>query len=200
MTAAFVSTLLLLGIVGWSAGWVAAGSELERRGQIDPTTTNQASKPPTSPSPGRPTTSPTPTETGNPTATPTRADAFEMPDLVNKDFRVARLDAMNKRLGVNVVFNERSIRANGTVVRTNPVAGVYVFPGLTIQLHVAGPPPKVLVPQIVGKSCEEGKDAVLETGLKISEYPGGTKGNVTKVEPVPGTTLNWNDGVKIFCA
>lgn len=198
MTAAFVSTLLLLGIVGWSAGWVAAGSELERQGQIDPTTTTQASKPPTSSPTPRPTASPATVET--PTGTPSREGQFDMPDLVNKDFRVARLEARSKKLGVNVVFNERSIRANGTVVSTNPVAGVLVFPGVTITLRVAGPAPRVYVPEIVGKPCGEGRDAVLEAGLKIKEYPSGEKGNVTKVEPAPGEPLFWNGEVRIFCA
>lgn len=199
MSAAFLSTLLLLGIVGFFAGYVAAGSELERQGQIDPTTTTQAPKSPTpSPSPARPSPSPSPSAT--PDETPTRADAFDMPDLVNKNFRDARNDAISRKLGVNVVFNEHSIRANGTVVRTNPIAGFKVFPGLTIQLYVVGPPPRVLVPQIVGKPCGEGKDGVLDAGLKISAYPSGERGNVTKVEPTPGTLLSWNDSVKIFCA
>jgi serine/threonine-protein kinase len=199
VSAAFVSTLLLLGIVGFFAGFVAAGSELERQGQIDPTTTAQAPKSPTpSPSPARPT--PSPSLSPTPDVTATRADAFDMPDLVNKNFRDARNDAIGRKLGVNVVFNERSIRANGTVVRTNPAAGVQVFPGLTIQLYVAGPPPRVLVPDIVGKTCGEGKDGILDAGLKIGAYPSGEKGNVTKVEPAPGTLLSWNDSVKIFCA
>jgi hypothetical protein len=200
VTAAFVSTLLLLGIVGWSAGWVAAGSEIERKGQIDPTATTQAPKPPTSsPTPSRPAASPTPVDTSSPTVTPSREGQFEMPDLVGKDFRVARLEARAKKLGVNVVFNERSLRANGMVVSTNPVAGILVFPGVTITLRVAGPPPRVFVPDIVGKSCAEGRDAVLEAGLKIKEYPSGEKGNVTKVEPAPGAAVVWNDEVKIFC-
>lgn len=200
MTAAFVSTLLLLGIVGWSAGWVAAGSAIERQGQTDPTTTAQASEPPTSsPTPSRPTASPTPAETGTPTLTPSREGQFEMPDLTGKDFRVARLEARAKKLGVNVTFNERSLRASGTVVSTNPVAGMLVFPGVTITLRVAGPPPRVYIPDIVGKTCAEGREAVLEIGLKIKEYPSGEKGNVTKVEPGPGSAAVWNDEVKIFC-
>lgn len=192
-----MSTLLLLGIVGWSAGWVAAGSEIERQGQIDPTTTTQAPKPPTSsPTPSRPAASPTPV---TPTVTSSREGQFDMPDLVGKDFRVARLEARAKKLGVNVVFNERSLRANGTVVSTNPVSGILVFPGVTITLRVAGPPPRVFVPDIVGKPCGEGRDAVLEAGLRIKEYPSGEKGNVTKVEPAPGAPALWNDEVRIFC-
>ena len=198
MTAAFVSTLLILGIVGFFAGYVAAGSELEKQAQIDTTASPLVSKSPMpSPSPARPTTSPTPAPTG----TPTRADAFDMPDLVNKNFRDARNEAVSRKLGVNVVFNERALlKSAGTVVRTNPEPGVAVWPGVTIQLYVVGPPPKVQVPAIIGKPCHEGKDAVLEAGLKISGYPSGERGNVNNVEPGPGTTLNWNDAVKIFCS
>lgn len=200
MTAAFVTTLLLLGIVGWSAGWVAAGNELEYQGQVDPTTSTQASKQPTSsPTPSRPAASPSGAPTGNPTVTPSREGQFEMPDLVNKDFRVARLEARAKKLGVNVIFGERSSRANGTVVSTNPVKGLLVFPGVTITLRVAGPAPQVFVPEIVGKSCAEGRDTVLDSGLKIKEYPSGEKGNVTRVDPAQGSPLHWNDEVRIFC-
>jgi hypothetical protein len=200
VTAAFVSTLLLLGIVGWSAGWLAAGSELEHRGQVDPTTSAQASKPPVASPTPKPSPTPTATGTDTPTVAPSREGQFEMPDLVNKDFRAARLEAIGKKLGVNVAFNERSIRKEGTVVSTNPVPGVLVFPGVTITLRVVGPPPKVTVPQIVDKPCGEGKDAVLDAGLKIAAYPSGERGTVRNVEPAPGETLNWNDSVKIFCS
>ena len=198
MTAAFLSTLLILGIVGFFAGYVAAGSELERQAHTDPSASPSASKPSPSASPVRP--SPTPVDTGTPTGTPTRADAFDMPDLVNKNFRDARNDALGRKLGVNLVFNERSIRADGTVVRTNPVAGFKVFPGLTIQLYVAGPPPVTTVPEVLDKPCDEAKTMILDAGFKITSYPSGERGKVKQTEPAPGTAGRWNDGVKIFCA
>jgi hypothetical protein len=201
VTAAFVSTLLLLGIVGWSAGWVAAGSELENKGQIDPTTTTQASKPAaTSPTPARPTPSPSPTANSSPAATPTRADQFEMPNLVNKDFRAARVTAREKKLGVDVVFNEPSRKADGFVEKTVPEAGYYVFPGLTIHLHVAGPAPAVFVPDIMDKPCEDAKNMVLDAGLKITAYPSGERGKVKNSEPASGAAAHWNDGVKLYCS
>jgi PASTA domain len=197
-TAAFVSTLLLLGIVGFSAGFVAAGSDLEKQARTETTTSPQASKSPTpSPPPARPTSSPTPV---NPTGTPSRPDQFAMPSLVNKDFRVARLQAIALKLGVNVKFNEPSDKRDGTVVMTNPEAGTYVWPSVTIHLHVAGGPPPVTIPPVVGASCEDGKDRVLEAGLLIGGYPAGNKGKVTRTDPVPGTAAKWNDPVKIYCA
>lgn len=199
MTTAFVSTLLLLGIVGFSSGWVAAGSQMD--GQVDPTATSQLPKPPTpSPTPVRTTTAPSPSRDLTPTGTPSHADQFEMPNLVNKKFQDARREAIAKKLGVNVVFGERALlKSDGTVVETKPPAGTFVRPGWTIQLHVVGPAPEVLVPAIIGMSCEEGKDAVLEAGLKISGYPRGSRGKVTNVEPAPGSTLSWNDPVAISC-
>lgn len=200
MTAAFVSTLLLLGIVGWSAGWVAAGNDLERQGHVDASASVPVPKPTTpSPTPVRSSASPSPTNPASPT-TPSRPDQFAMPNLINMDFLVARALAMEKRLGVAVMFNEPSSRPNGNVVKTLPEPGVWVWPGVTIKLLVAGPPPKVSVPDIVGRPCGEGKDAVLDVGLKIQGYPSGERGNVVKVEPGPGTTLSWNDEVKLYCA
>jgi PASTA domain len=201
VTVAFVSTLLLLSIVGWSAGWVAAGNELERQGHVDPTTSAQPTKAPTSsPSPVRSSAPTSPKQSNTPTATPSRPDQFAMPNLVNQNFQLARAAAREKKLGVNVSFNEPSSKADGMVARTFPDAGVFVWPGVTIQLYVAGPAPEVLVPQVVDKPCGEGKDAILEAGLKIQAYPSGERGNVTKVEPVPGTKLKWNDEVKLFCS
>ena len=201
MTAAFVTTLLVLGIVGWSAGWVAAGNELEQQGHIDPTTTTQATKSATSsPTPMRSSASPSPTKSPTPDTTPSRADQFAMPNFVGQHFVSARGTARAMKLGVDVSFNEPSNRRDGFVARTTPVEGVFVWPGVTVHLHVAGPPPKVLVPEIVGKPCGEAKDAILEAGLKIQAYPSGEKGNVTKVEPGAGSTLNWNDPVKLFCS
>ena len=176
--------------------------------QVDPElawwANNQETKSPprfVAPSPSP---SPSPSTSLSPSPSPSpsvarRADAFEMPDLVNKEFRTARIEALSRKLGVNVVFNERSGKANGTVVRTNPAAGVLIFPGLTILLYVVGPPPTVSVPQVVGLLCDEAKIRILDAGLKISAYPSGTRGTLTQVEPSAGTTLNWNDSVSLHC-
>lgn len=200
--AAFISTLLLLGIVAYSAGWVAAGNELGQQNRTDPTTSAQPSRgATTSPSPVRSSSPPnSPTPDASVAVTPTRKDAFPMPNLVGQNFLVARQTAIEKKLGVNVVFNKPSPRPDGTVAETFPEAGVDVWAGLTIRLEVAGPPPKVSVPNVVSRPCEEGSAALLDAGLKIKGYPSGRRGNVVKVEPVPYTTLVWNDEVTLFCS
>lgn len=191
-TAAFVTTLVVLGLVGWSIGWLAAGTDLKSQGDADRT-------PSASPTPSRsPSKAPSPTPL--PTGTPTRTDYFAMPNLVGKKFRDARQDAIKLKLGVTVEFDEPSGRPAGTVVKTFPEEKFWVWPGLQIILYVAGPAPKVAVPAVAGKTCEEGKDELVLAGLRIESYPTGNKGKVVKTDPAALTQVTWNEQVKVYCA
>lgn len=190
-TAAFVTTLVVLGLVGWSIGWLAAGTDLKSQGDADRT-------PSASPTPASKPPSKTPTPT--PSSTLTRTDYFAMPDLVGKKFRDARQDAIKLKLGVTVQFDEPSNRPAGTVIRHSPAEKILVWPGLTIILHVAGPAPKVAVPALAGKTCEEGKDELVQVGLRVEGYPTGNKGKVVKTDPAALTQVTWNDQVKVYCA
>jgi hypothetical protein len=194
-TAAFVTTLVVLGLVGWSIGWLAAGTELA---SSEPTRT-----PATTGAPSRvatPTASPTRAATPTATPNPQRTDAFAMPDLVGKKFLEARQQAFDLRLGVTVKFDAPANgKPAGTVMSTTPEAKDYVWRGLTIVLHVAGAPVKVSVPVLVGKTCNEGKDALVHAGFRVT-YPTQDKGNVVKSEPPAFTEGLWNDEVKLYCA
>lgn len=192
--AAFATTLVVLGIVGWSAGWLVAGADARNREVATPSASATMASPTRLPSPAA---SARHSETPEPT--PTRTDAFAMPDLLKKDFRVARLEAAAARLGVNIVFGETGAD-DGTVVRTNPESGIFVYPGLTVSLYVAGDAPKLNVPDVEGSSCREGRNALLKAGLLIEGYPSGEKGTVQKTEPAAGTEVAWNTRVRVFCA
>ncbi len=195
-TAAFVTTLVVLGLVGWSIGWLAADTELAGGEPTKgPTATAVPSRTPT------PAVSRTPTPAASATATPRRTDAFAMPELVGRKFLEARQDAFKLKLGVEVRFNEPADgKPAGTVMRTNPRAKDFVYPGLTIFLYVSGPPPKVTVPVLAGKTCEEAKDVLVQLGLRVGSYPGGPNGKVVKTEPPALKELVWNDPVDIHCA
>jgi hypothetical protein len=194
-TAAFVTTLVVLGLVGWSIGWLAAGTELASG---EPTKTPSATSAPSrvpSPTPSR-TASPSPSASVN----PQRTDAFAMPDLVGKKFQEARLQAFDLKLGVTVKFDEPANgKPAGTVMKTVPEAKEFVWRGLTIVLHVAGPPTKLSVPVLAGKTCAEGKDTLVLAGFRVT-YPTQDKGIVVKSEPPAFTEKVWNDEVKLYCA
>jgi hypothetical protein len=194
-TAAFVTTLVVLGLVGWSIGWLAAGTELASG---EPTSTPSATGAPTrSLTPSRvPSAAPTPSAS----VTPHRTDAFAMPDLVGKKFLEARQEAFDLKLGVTVKFDEPGNgKPNGTVMRTTPEPKEFVWRGLTIVLHVSGPPIKISVPVLAGKTCTEGKDILVQTGFRVT-YPTQDKGHVVKSEPPAFTEGVWNDEVKLYCA
>jgi beta-lactam-binding protein with PASTA domain len=194
-TAAFVTTLVVLGLVGWSIGWLAAGTELA---------SGEPTKSPTVTSAPTRTPSPTPTRTASssPTASanPQRTDAFAMPDLVGKKFLVARQQAFDLKLGVTVKFDEPANgKPTGTVMKTTPEAKDFVWRGLTIVLHVAGAPIKLAVPVLVGKTCNEGKDTLVQAGFRVA-YATQERGKVTKSDPPAFTEMVWNDEVKLHCA
>jgi len=194
--ATFGATLVVLGIVGWTAGWLAAGPGEQDLGQGQPSHSPSVV---TSPTP-KPSLSPTLKPTSTPSPAPLRTDAFPMPDLIGEHFQKARQEAASLRLGVEVRFGEPANRPDGTVVRTDPDPKDLVYPGLTIFLYVAGEAPVVEVPDLTGQPCHEGKDALIQAGLKIDSYPSGEKGLVQWTDPPAGTRVKWNDRVKLFCA
>jgi beta-lactam-binding protein with PASTA domain len=184
--AALLTTLLVLAVVGWSVGWLAASAETGGQDTSSSATpTPRASRLSASPSP-----SPSPSVSPKP---------FGMPKLVGKKFREARQQALDLRLDVTVRFDDKKDLPPGTVARTLPEEGVLVRSGFPIILYVTGPAPKVDVPVLAGKTCAEGRDGLVQAGLRV-DFPSGDKGNVVKTEPPALTELAWNDSVKIFCA
>jgi hypothetical protein len=186
--AAFLTTLLVLAVVGWSIGWLAAGTDLagnETLASASPST--PASRPPSS-APASP----------SPSASAGK-DAFGMPKLVGQKFRLARQKAFDLKLGVTIHFDEPGNYQPGTVARTYPADGILVRPGYTIVLYVTGPAPKVSVPAVAGMTCSDGKDALVDAGLRIDSYPSGDKGRVVKTDPPGLVEVTWNDAVKVYC-
>jgi hypothetical protein len=186
--AAFLTTLLVLAVVGWSVGWLAAGTDLaghDLNASASPST--PGSRPPSSAPPSP-----------SPSASPGKP--FGMPKLVGLKFREARQKAFDLKLGVTIHFNEPGNLQPGTVAKTYPDEGILVRTGYTIVLYVTGPAPKVTVPVVAGKSCGEGKDALIEAGLRIDSYPSGDKGRVVKTDPPALTEVTWNDAVKVYCS
>ncbi len=186
--AAFLTTLLVLAVVGWSIGWLAAGTDLAGH-ELDP------SVPASTPSTHSPSVAPA---SPTPSASLSNA-AFGMPNLVGMKFRLARQKAFDLRLGVTIHFDEPGKFPPGTVARTSPLDSVLVRAGYTIVLFVTGPAPKVTIPDITGKSCGDGKDALVGAGLRIDSYPSGDKGTVVKTDPPGSTEATWNDAVTVYC-
>ncbi|WP_051723765.1 PASTA domain-containing protein [Micromonospora chokoriensis] len=185
---------VLLAAIGATGGWMLAGEEDAPAG--DPlavattagTPTGRATAP--RPTSGRPTPSAVQTS-----ATPTKGSGLTVPPVLGVDFEQARDLLRKQRLGWRLVFGGGVGRE---VESTAPAVGTEVARGTTVQLQVAGPAPAAEVPDVVGKSCADAADDLIDEGLYPS-YASGRNGKVKRQEPAEDGPARWNDEVSIWC-
>jgi len=188
---AIVVAVLVLAVVGATAGYFAAGEPRNTAGGTDPT----------SPTTSAPTTTP-PITTDTPTAGPTAGSpgtpGFALPNLVGQDFQDARRKVRELGLGWRLVFRDSG--DDKTVGSTVPGPGIQVRRGVTVTLYVRGKAPEATIPGVVGLPCNQAAGIIVDQGL-YPQYPTGRAGVVQKQEPEAGggTTVQWNDQVKIYC-
>lgn len=139
---------------------------------------------------------PTRTQTGRPPTTAPPIDGLLLPDVLGQDFREARLELLDRRLGVEVVFGASG--TDSSVHRTVPPGGTPVKRGITVKIYVVGGPPSVVVPDVVGQSCRQAARRLVDDGL-YPRYPSGESGEVREQDPPAGGTLHWNDQVRLHC-
>lgn len=185
---------VLLVAIGATGGWLLAGGNDESPGDplaavtVTGTPTDQAATP--RPSTGRPTPSAPRTS-----ASPTKGNKLTVPPVVGRDFEEARDTLREMRLGWRLVFGTGVGRS---VEHTSPAVGVEVARGTTVQLQVAGPPPAVSVPDVVGDDCAAAADDLVDAGL-YPRYRSGKSGKVSRQDPAKDGPARWNDEVSIWC-
>ncbi|MET8264957.1 PASTA domain-containing protein [Micromonospora arida] len=185
---------VLLAAVGATGGWLLAGEDDAPSG--DPlavaTTAGASTSRATAPRPssGRPTPSAVQTS-----ATSTKGPGLTVPPVIGTDFEQARETLRKQRLGWRLVFGGGVGR---TVESTTPDVGTEVARGTTVQLQVAGPAPAAEVPDVVGKSCADAADELVDEGL-YPRYLSGRTGKVSRQEPAEDGPARWNDQVSIWC-
>ncbi|MET7950054.1 PASTA domain-containing protein [Micromonospora sp. NPDC005324] len=185
---------VLLAAVGATGGWLLAGEDYTPAG--DPLAVATTAGPSTTrataprPSSGRPTPSAVQTS-----ATPTRGAGLTVPPVIGTDFEQARDTLRKQRLGWRLVFGGGTGR---TVESTTPDVGTEVARGTTVQLQVAGPAPAAEVPDVVGRSCADAADELVDEGL-YPRYVSGRVGKVSRQEPAEDGPARWNDQVSIWC-
>jgi beta-lactam-binding protein with PASTA domain len=118
-----------------------------------------------------------------------------VPPVIGTDFEQARETLRKQRLGWRLVFGGGVGR---TVESTTPDVGTEVARGTTVQLQVAGPAPAAEVPDVVGKSCADAADELVDEGL-YPRYLSGRTGKVSRQEPAEDGPARWNDQVSIWC-
>lgn len=165
--------VVVLAAAGATGGWLLAGSKEN----------NQAA--PSSPSPTR-----------SPTATP-RSGEFALPNLIGTDFVAARRVLRDSNLGVQVIFGGTGY--DRTVEQMVPTPGTAVHAGITVKLHIAGAPPELTVPRLVGMGCAAAGREAAEQGLNPRYVP-EKEGTVVRQEPEPSTAARWTDTITLSCA
>ncbi|MFC6019202.1 PASTA domain-containing protein [Plantactinospora solaniradicis] len=186
--------LVICAVVGALGGFLLAGGGEDpanrQAGSVSTATTAAAPSTPRG-TPGR-------TPSRRPTAAPPpQIGEMALPNLVGMDFEEAREELFRRGLGAQITFGKAG--SDRSVVSTNPRGGASVRKGVTVRLTVAGAPPEVVVPELVGQSCAQAGRRVVEDGLYPS-YPTDRKGQVQSQDPKGGATLRWNERVKVYCS
>jgi hypothetical protein len=149
------------------------------------------------------TASQSPVVTSTPTVTPTPTvvpGAFAVPNFHadSTNFIVARAELRAKSLGVLLVFNS-SAGGDGVVTRTEPPAGTPVNKGITVKVFVDEAAPVLAVPHVVGGTCANAKNALVDAGFE-PKYASGKVGIVMAQDPTSDDhNAHWNDKVSLQC-
>ncbi|MGK5522571.1 PASTA domain-containing protein [Micromonospora sp. URMC 107] len=183
--------VVLLAAVGATGGWILAGGD-------DPPATPPAAAEalPSTGTPGAARSTPGRSVPPAPrTTAPSRSAGLTVPAVVGEDFKDARDELREKRLGWRLVFGGGT---GTTVERTSPEVGAEVQPGRTVTLYVSGPAPAATVPDVVGDDCDDAADELVDEGF-YPQYRTGRTGTVSRQDPAGDGAGRWNDQVSLWC-
>lgn len=105
---------------------------------------------------------------------------------------------------VNVVTNYMRTQTNGTIIRTNPLAGSKVNKETPITIYVATGGEPIEVPDVAGKSVDEARTALLllgipvESATKVRPSERSKKGNVIGTSTPAGENIPPNKSIQIY--
>ncbi|MFC3500475.1 Stk1 family PASTA domain-containing Ser/Thr kinase [Micromonospora krabiensis] len=128
-------------------------------------------------------------------------ERFPVPDVIGKEFELAESDLVNLKLVVakGAARYDDNLPA-GMVVDTNPKVGAEVKPGAKVTVILSKGRAPVSVPNLVGKSLTEARDALGKLGLKLVEtYKDSDKprDEVLGQSPADGTGVEKGAEVKL---
>ncbi|MBU2602739.1 MAG: PASTA domain-containing protein [Actinobacteria bacterium] len=118
---------------------------------------------------------------------------------------LAEAVAQAEGAGLGLAAAEGSDDPEIVVVSQEPGPGTVVRRGTVIRVALAGPPPNVLVPSLLGLTPEEARAALQSAALRLGAVrsdpdPGGTPGSVTRQEPQVGSELPSGASVHVWVA
>jgi eukaryotic-like serine/threonine-protein kinase len=95
--------------------------------------------------------------------------SVKVPDVKDQSWEDGSALLISKKLVPNRVDETSKDVAEGTILRTDPKAGVVVSPQEPIKVYVSSGPEKVSVPQIVGMTQAAAQAALEAKGLKLGD-------------------------------
>lgn len=128
-----------------------------------------------------------------------------VPDISADRSRAATQAAINERSLVPVVAEEARYSADvpeGAVLELSPAPGTTLSVGDEVELVLSGGPPPVDVPELVGLTLDDARDALESVGLRVGNVteefddsqPGGS---VVSSDPSSGEALRANSPVSL---
>lgn len=128
-----------------------------------------------------------------------------VPDISADRSKAATESAITERSLVPVVAEEAKFSADvpeGAVLELNPAPGTTMRVGDKVELVLSGGPPPVDVPELVGLTLDDAREALEAVGLRVGNIteefddsqPGGA---VVSSDPSPGEALRANSPVSL---
>ena len=133
----------------------------------------------------------------------TGAESKEVPDVVGSTEDEARFILVANDFEVTVESVQDSDAESGTVVSQSPAAGTEQPIGSTVRIQVSLGPGEEVVPDVTGQSLASAQEELQAAGFRI----GGPQeessdsvpaGQVTRTDPVAGTTVERNATVTLY--
>ena len=131
------------------------------------------------------------------------AEQFELPNLVGMEDGDAFAELNNLDLDGELV-REESSEPEGTVIRTQPVAGTLVTAGDVITVVVSAGVPTTFVPNVSGLTYDQAQQVLADAGLEIVDNPPisptadpNLDGRVISQSPPAGTEVEEGSVVQV---
>jgi serine/threonine-protein kinase len=117
--------------------------------------------------------------------------SVKIPDVTGQSWDAAKNKLEAKKLDPQQVTQRSASVAQGTVIRTDPSAGVTVGPGQPVQVFVSAGPDDVNIPDLSGFSVKAGKAQLTDLGLVLGsvshqDSPSVQQGVIISTTPASG--------------
>lgn len=130
-----------------------------------------------------------------------------VPDVIGLSIEAAEARIEEAGLTLGMIIEEVSTRPKDEVLRQRPIPGTEVKKGSPVDIAISkGPLPRVIVPNLIGKTPEEAKAILEGVGLRLSgivlkkESKIIEEGRIVEQNPEAGASVDLNSFVQVTIA